>query len=39
MNALYLRVRELSVFSPAFENIPNNIILIHSDCDIIQNNK
>jgi hypothetical protein len=39
MNALYQRIKELSVFSPAFEAIPNNILRIHSNCDVIQNNK
>ena len=39
MNALYLRLRELSVFSRVFENIPNDVLLIHNDWDTIQNNR
>lgn len=39
VNTLYQRIRELSVFSNAFERIPMELMSIHKECDILQANK
>lgn len=39
MNTLYQKVKEISIFSAAFETVPNEIIQIQQDCDTVLRHK